>query len=90
MDTPILDRVEASLADFVPKTQGEFIAMQLAKRFNDQGRLAKYILASRQHPKRVLLEAARLALKRGDETGQPVTAILFELLEQFGGKEQGV
>ena len=31
----ILDRVEASLADFRPKNQREFVSLQIARRFDD-------------------------------------------------------
>lgn len=84
MTTSVLNRIEESLSDFRPKTQREFVALQIAKRFNDLERLANYVNAAQKHSKKVLLEAARLATKRADESGTPAKTILFELLEQFG------
>jgi len=78
--TGILDRVEQSLADFRPRTQREFVALQIARRFNDTARLARYLLVSPQHPKRELLEAARLAQL---EAPSDPASKFFELLQQF-------
>jgi hypothetical protein len=90
LTAPILESVEQSLINFRPRSQREFVALQVARRFNDLDRLAKYINAARNVPKKVFLEAARLATKRADETGGPVTTILFELLDKFGEQEGGV
>ena len=84
MTTPILNQVEASLAEFRPRTQRELVALQIAKRFNDVERLAKYIIAAQLYSKKTLLEAAQQATKRSEETGEAVTAILFEVLGQVG------
>lgn len=89
MTTEILNRVEQSLSGFRPKTQREFVALQIANRFNDCDRLAKYINEAQRHSKDTLLEAARLAIDRTRASNQPVAEIFFELLEQFG-KETSV
>jgi hypothetical protein len=57
----ILNQIEASLQDFRPQTTREFVALQIAQRFNDRGRLARYLNASRIYPQRVLLDTARVA-----------------------------
>lgn len=79
---PILERVEASLAEFRPKNQREFVALQIARRFDDVDRLAQYLLVAPQHPKRVLLEAARLAASQAGPT-VPAADRFFQLLEDF-------
>lgn len=80
--TGILDRVEASLADFRPRNHREFVALQVARRFNDTYNLAKYLLEAPHFPKRQLLEAARLAeFQAGGGTAGADR--YFELLAQF-------
>ena len=76
----ILNQVENSLEHFRPKSQREWVVLQIAKRFNDTNRLARYLLAAPQHPKRVLLEAGRLA---GLEAPSSPGDRFFELLEHF-------
>ena len=80
----VLERVERSLEAFRPRNRKQFVALQIAQRFEDTGRLALYLNAAEQHPRNVLLEAARLAAKRRDEVGEPVASIFFELLAKFG------
>jgi hypothetical protein len=84
MTTAILDRVEHSLSEFRPKTQREFVALQIANRFNDRDRLAKYVNEAQRHSKKTLLETARLAIDRTKESSQPVADTFFELLAQLG------
>jgi hypothetical protein len=82
--TGILDHVERELRDFRPRTHREFVALQICQRFDDLLNLVRYLQVCQQHPKRVLLEAARLAMVRGTPDGRPVTELFFELLRQFG------
>lgn len=79
----VLERVEQSLESFKPKNRKELVILQIAQRFNDAGRLAKYLNAGEAHPKNVLLEAARLAGKRAADSGKPAALIFFDLLEEF-------
>jgi hypothetical protein len=87
MNTPLLDAVAASLMDFAPRTQKEFVLLQIAKRFNEETLLAKYLNIGGRFPKRVLLEAARLAQARAEKAGRPASALFFELLEQFSKED---
>jgi hypothetical protein len=79
----ILERVEHSLRDFRPRTQREFIALQICRRFDDMPVLAKYLHVAQRHPKKELLEAARLATMRAESEGRPARVLFFELLERF-------
>jgi hypothetical protein len=79
----VLERVEQSLESFRPRNRKEFYILQIALRFNDVGRLARYLNAAEPHPKNVLLEAARLSAKRADESGKPAPHIFFDLLEEM-------
>jgi hypothetical protein len=47
----ILERTEAALRDFRPKNEREFVALQLARRFDDLSHLARYLIAAQRHPK---------------------------------------
>ena len=78
----ILDQVEQSLNHFRPKTQREFVALQLARRFNDVPNLARYLLAARSHSKRELLHAARVARTRHELNRAPLAALFFEVLSE--------
>ena len=82
----ILDRVEASLASFRPNTPAEFVALQLARRFDDTHRLPRYIAVARQHPKQDLLLAAKTALFRHELNRLPTADLFFEAL---GEQEKG-
>lgn len=86
--TDILDRVEHALQDFRPRTGREYAALQIAKRFNDTHRLAKYLLVAQDHPKRVMLEAAREAMLRRDLNRASAGDLFFEVLSEFdkGGR----
>ena len=79
MSNSILDRVDRSLDGFVPRTQREYVALQIARRFHDTHRLARYVMVARDHPKRLMLEAARVAAERGH------AVTLFEAAE-LGGR----
>ena len=83
MSDSILDRVEGSLKDFHPHNQREFVALQIARRFQDTGRLAKYLLVARDHPKRLMLEAARRAMLRHELNRTPLGDLFFEVLAEF-------
>ncbi len=52
----ILNAVEHSLADFRPRTSREFVALQIARRFDDFDRLARYLTVGRACPKKLMLE----------------------------------
>jgi hypothetical protein len=83
MSDGILDRVEESLADFRPKNQREFVALQIALRFHDAHRLAKYLIVAKSHGKKVMLEAARLALLRHELNRTSTGNLFFEAIEKF-------
>jgi len=78
----LLEQVEASLADFHPRNQREFVALQIARRFDDLKRLPRYLLAAQSHPKRVLLEAARTAVLRHELNRAPTSELFFEILAE--------
>jgi hypothetical protein len=79
----VLENVEKSLDQFRPRNRKEFVVLQIAQRFDDVGRLARYLNAAAEHPKNVLLEAARLAAKRAEESEQPAALHFFDLLDEF-------
>jgi hypothetical protein len=83
MNTPVLDAMAESLRDFRPRTQREFVLLQIAKKFNDDDLLAKYLKSGGQYPKKVLLEAARLAQQQAEASGREPSALFFEVLERF-------
>jgi hypothetical protein len=85
----ILDRVEASLVNFQPSTPAEFVALQLARRFDDMHRLPRYITAARRHAKQGLLLAAKTAIFRHELNRMPTGELFFEALaerENGGGQ----
>ncbi len=84
----ILERVEASLAGFRPRTQAEFVALQLARRFDDLHRLPRYLAAARTHSKPVLLHAAKTAMLRHELNRAPTAQLFFEALAEVTGKDQ--
>jgi hypothetical protein len=83
----ILDAVEASLRDFRPKTHRQFVVFSIATRFNDLSNLARYLNASEGHPKRVLLEAARVAERRAQDGGAHAPDVFFGLLADWRREE---
>lgn len=76
----ILDRIEASLADFRPRTQTEFVALQLARRFDDLNRLPRYLAVAKTNTKDALLEAAKIAMLRHSLNRTPTSDLFFEAL----------
>ncbi len=88
MPDRLLDRVEASLKEFRPRTQREFVALQIARRFHDTHRLARYVLVAQGHSKKVMLEAARLATLRHELNRASLGDLYFELLEKFDREER--
>ena len=76
----ILDRVEAAMADFRPSSQAEFVALQLARRFDDLHRLPRYVRMAREHSKDQLLHAARVAMLRHHLNRAPTSDLFFEAL----------
>ena len=81
--TDILDRVDRSLQEFVPRTQREYVALQIARRFSDTHRLGRYILVARDHPKKIMIEAARVASLRHQLNRTPAGDLFFEVLAEF-------
>lgn len=79
----ILDQVEASLSDFKPHNQREYVALQLARRFEDLHNLAKYLAVSKRHSKRKLLEAAKTARTRHELNRAPIRELFFEVLAEW-------
>ncbi len=78
----ILEQVEASLADFQPRNQREFVALQIARRFDDLRRLPRYVLMAQHHPKRVLLDAARTAALQHALNRTPTAELFFGILAE--------
>ena len=83
MTSGTLDRVEGVLAAFRPKNQREFVALQIAQRFQDTHRLARYLLIARDHPKRLMLEAARTALLRHELNRVSLGDLFFEVIQEY-------
>jgi hypothetical protein len=83
MTDGILDRVSGVLEDFVPRTQREYVALQIARRFHDIHRLGRYIVVARDHPKRIMIEAARVASLRHELNRTPIGDLFFEVLAEF-------
>ncbi len=86
-EMPILETVEKGLKDFRPKTHRQFVVFNIAQRFGDLANLARYLNVCDGHPKKVLLEAARLAEQHAlrDETS-PVE-VFFRLLAEWRREE---
>lgn len=82
-----LDSVEAGLKDFRPKTHRQLIVFNIAARFDDLSNLARYLNVCDQHPKRVLLEAARLAQQRALQDGMKASDAFFSLLSEWRREE---
>ena len=78
----ILDRVEASMASFRPGNPAEFVALQLARRFDDLHRLPRYVAATNQHAKHELLQSARTAMPRHALNRTPTAELFFEVLAE--------
>lgn len=83
----ILERIESNLSDFRPRSPREFVALQVARRFDDLPNLARYLLAAKHHSKRALLDAAKTARTRHELNRAPLAQLFFEVLaEQEGGQ----
>jgi hypothetical protein len=78
----ILDQTETSLQDFRPKNEREFVALQLARRFDDLPRLPRYLIAAKRHSKRDLLDAAKTARLRAQLNRTPIADLFFEVLAE--------
>ncbi len=85
---PILEAVEAGLNQFRPKNHRQFIIFNIARQFEDLPNLGRYLRIAEEHPKRVLLEAVRLAQQRCREEGGAVTEHFFDLLEGWKERSQ--
>jgi hypothetical protein len=83
----ILDRVEASLAGFRPRNQAEFVALQIARRFDDLHRFPRYIATAKRHSKPVLLHMAREAITRHTLNRTPLPDLFFEIVNERERKE---
>jgi G3E family GTPase len=88
MSNGVLDRVEASLQDFKPRSQREFVALQIARRFHDIRRLARYLNIARDHPKRLMLEAARRATLRHELNRSSLGDLFFEVIAEFDKEDR--
>lgn len=84
----ILDSVEAGLKDFRPKTHRQLVVFNIAARFADLANLARYLNVCDRHPKRVLLEAARLAQQRALKDGVKASDAFFQLLAEWRREEE--
>jgi hypothetical protein len=82
----ILENLQGSLSGFRPKNSQEFVAFQLARRFDDLQRLPRYLLAAHRHPKAVLLNAAKTAQLRYQLNRTPMADLFFEILAE---REEG-
>lgn len=76
----ILEHVETALSGFRPHDQREYVALQLARRFNDLPNLARYLVAAKRHSKQTLLDAAKEARTRHELNRSPISALFFEIL----------
>lgn len=83
MTDGVLDAVERSLSDFTPRSQREFVALQIAQRFGDMHRLARYLTVAQGHPKRLMLEAARRAMLRHELNRTSLGDLFFEVIGEF-------
>lgn len=77
----VLDLMDESLKDFRPKNHRQFVVFNIARQFDDIPNLARYLNVAEAHPKRILLEAARLAARGTVEDGGSVIERFFDLLE---------
>ena len=84
----ILESTENSLRDFRPKNEREFVALQLARRFDDLTRLPRYLIAAKRFSKRDLLEAAKTARMRAHLNRTPIADLFFEVLAEREEGEQ--
>lgn len=73
------------MADFRPRTQREFVALQLARRFDDLPNLARYLVVAQHHSKRAMLEAAKIARTRHELNRAPMSQLFFEALAEQEG-----
>jgi hypothetical protein len=78
----ILDLIESELQRFQPRNQAEFVALQLAKRFDDLHRLPRYILAAQKFTKQELYDAANVARLRHQLNRAPLAELFFEVLAE--------
>ena len=79
----ILETYERSFEHFVPRSHREFVLLQIAQRFQDTGRLVAYLTVPSDIPKKVLLEAARLAERAHPGSVQKASAEFFESLKRW-------
>ena len=79
----ILETVENSLKDFRPKTHRQFVVFNIAQRFDDLADLARYLYVCDAHPKKVLLEAARLAEQQALRDHTSPVEMFFKLLAEW-------
>ena len=77
----ILETVEQSLTDFRPKTAREFVALQIARRFDDVGRLAQYLMSVVTARRRSCRPHAWLLRKHRDL--RQTAELFFELIRSF-------
>jgi len=63
------------------------VAFNIASRFDDLAHLARYLNVCDAHPKKELLEAARLAEQRAPHDQVPRIEAFFTLLEDWQKRE---
>ena len=78
----ILDRIELQLSSFRPRTPCEFVALQVARRFDDLHRFPRYLAATTTHTKDALLDAGKLAMLRHALNRTPSADLFFEVLAE--------
>lgn len=86
----ILQHLDATLADFRPRTPREFVALQLARRFDDLHNLARYLVVAKQHSKRAMLQAANDARVRHQLNRAPIAELFFEIITERDRQGGGV
>ena len=84
--TDILDHIEQGLKEFRPRTGREYVALQIATRFNDVHRLARYLVVAKSHSKREMLKAARDAMLQRNLNRASTGDLFFELIGELDEK----
>lgn len=83
----ILETYQHSLTHFVPKTRRQFTLLQIARRFEDTQRLAKYLTLDEALPRKLLIEAARLSARDHPTDRTRAANEFFAALDRW--KERG-
>lgn len=81
MNTP--EQPDQSLRDFGPKSPREYLALQLARRFNDLPNLTKYLLVAKAYTTRQMLTSVEQAQARHELKPAPMSELFFEILSEW-------